>query len=80
MFLSPDRKTRSLSLMILLALIGTLPACEGPTLMPTPNLHIQAEDDLFKNVDKDPNAVGVFIFGYLVFFGLIIHAALTSPL
>jgi len=34
----------------------------------------------FKNVEKDPNAVGVFIFGYLVFFGLIVHAALTSPL
>lgn len=34
----------------------------------------------FKNVEKDPNAVGVFVFGYLVFFGLIVHAALTSPL
>ncbi len=34
----------------------------------------------FKNVEKDPNAVGVFVFGYLVFFGLVIHAALTSPL
>ncbi len=34
----------------------------------------------FKNVDKDPNAVGVFVFGYLVFFGLVVHAALTSPL
>jgi len=35
---------------------------------------------LFKNVEKEPNAVGVFVFGYLVFFGLILHAALTSPL
>ena len=34
----------------------------------------------FKNVEKDPNAVGAFVFGYLVFFGLILHAALTSPL
>ena len=34
----------------------------------------------FKNVEKDPNAVGVFVFGYLVFFGLIINAALSSPL
>jgi len=34
----------------------------------------------FKNIEKDPNAVGVFVFGYLVFFGLIAHAALTSPL
>ena len=34
----------------------------------------------FKNVEKDPNAVGIFVFGYLVFFGLILHAALTSPL
>jgi len=35
---------------------------------------------LFKKVEKEPNAVGVFVFGYLVFFGLILHAALTSPL
>jgi uncharacterized membrane protein YjfL (UPF0719 family) len=34
----------------------------------------------FKDVEKDPNAVGTFVFGYLVFFGLILHAALTSPL
>ena len=34
----------------------------------------------FKNVEKDPNAVGAFVFGYLVFFGLIINAALSSPL
>jgi len=34
----------------------------------------------FKDVEKDPNAVGVFVFGYLVFFGLILNAALTSPL
>ncbi len=34
----------------------------------------------FKDVEKDPNAVGVFVFGYLVFFGLVLHAALTSPL
>jgi len=34
----------------------------------------------FKDVEKDPNAVGAFVFGYLVFFGLILHAALTSPL
>lgn len=34
----------------------------------------------FKNVEKDPNAVGIFVFGYLVFFGLVLHAALTSPL
>ncbi len=34
----------------------------------------------FKDVEKEPTAVGVFVFGYLVFFGLILHAALTSPL
>ncbi|MFC1920223.1 DUF350 domain-containing protein [Chloroflexota bacterium] len=34
----------------------------------------------FKDIEKDPKAVGVFVFGYLVFFGLILHAALTSPL
>ena len=34
----------------------------------------------FRDVEKEPNAVGVFAFSYLVFFGLILHAALTSPL
>ena len=34
----------------------------------------------FKDVEKDPKAVGVFVFGYLVFFGLILHAAIISPL
>jgi len=31
-------------------------------------------------VDDDPLAVGVYVFGYLVFFGLILHGALTMPL
>ena len=31
-------------------------------------------------VDDDPVAVGVYVFGYLVFFGLILHGALTMPL
>jgi len=34
----------------------------------------------FIKIDEQPIAVGVFIFGYLVFFGLIIHAALLTPL
>jgi uncharacterized membrane protein YjfL (UPF0719 family) len=34
----------------------------------------------FLNVTKDPKAVGIYVFGYLVFFGLILHAALTTPL
>ena len=34
----------------------------------------------FKSVEKDPKAVGAFVFGYLVFFGLVLHAALSSPL
>ena len=34
----------------------------------------------FLNIDKDPKAVGIYVFGYLVFFGLILHAALTTPL
>jgi uncharacterized membrane protein YjfL (UPF0719 family) len=34
----------------------------------------------FLNVNKDPKAVGIYVFGYLVFFGLILHAALTTPL
>ena len=34
----------------------------------------------FINVNKSPVAVGIYVFGYLVFFGLILHAALTGPL
>jgi len=34
----------------------------------------------FCRVDENPVAVGVYVFGYLVFFGLILHAALTMPL
>ena len=35
---------------------------------------------LFASVNESPVAVGVYVFGYLVFFGLILHAALTTPL
>lgn len=34
----------------------------------------------FININKEPIAVGIYVFGYLIFFGLILHAALTSPL
>ena len=34
----------------------------------------------FKSIHDSPNAIGAYVFGYLVFFGLILHAALTSPL
>lgn len=34
----------------------------------------------FVNINKSPVAVGIYVFGYLVFFGLILHAALTTPL
>ena len=34
----------------------------------------------FVSVNKSPTGVGIYVFGYLVFFGLILHAALTSPL
>ena len=34
----------------------------------------------FLNIAKSPNAVGIYVFGYLIFFGLILHAALTTPL
>ena len=34
----------------------------------------------FANINQDPVAVGVHVFGYLVFFGLILHAALVTPL
>ena len=31
----------------------------------------------FVSVNKDPVAVGIYVFGYLIFFGLILHASLT---
>ncbi|TET26445.1 MAG: hypothetical protein E3J67_01510, partial [Dehalococcoidia bacterium] len=34
----------------------------------------------FASINKRPEAVGIYVFGYLVFFGLILHAALTTPL
>jgi uncharacterized membrane protein YjfL (UPF0719 family) len=34
----------------------------------------------FVSIKKSPLAAGIHVFGYLVFFGLILHAALTSPL
>jgi uncharacterized membrane protein YjfL (UPF0719 family) len=34
----------------------------------------------FASVNKEPIAVGIYVFGYLLFFGLILHAALTTPL
>ena len=34
----------------------------------------------FLSVNKSPEAVGIYVFGYLIFFGLILHAALTTPL
>ena len=34
----------------------------------------------FVNIKQDPVAVGSYVFGYLLFFGLILHAALTTPL
>jgi hypothetical protein len=33
----------------------------------------------FINVNKSPIGVGIYVFGYLVFFGLILHAAVTTP-
>ncbi len=34
----------------------------------------------FVSINKSPVAIGIYVFGYLVFFGLILHAALTGPL
>ncbi len=34
----------------------------------------------FGSISKSPVAVGIHVFGYLVFFGLVLHAALTGPL
>jgi uncharacterized membrane protein YjfL (UPF0719 family) len=35
---------------------------------------------LFLSIQQKPVAVGIYVFGYLVFFGLIIHGALIMPL
>ncbi len=34
----------------------------------------------FFSINESPVAVGIYVFGYLVFFGLILNAALTGPL
>jgi len=34
----------------------------------------------FANIKESPVGAGVHVFGYLVFFGLILNAALTGPL
>jgi uncharacterized membrane protein YjfL (UPF0719 family) len=34
----------------------------------------------FLSIERNPVAVGIYVFGYLVFFGLIIHGALIMPL
>jgi len=34
----------------------------------------------FKTLGQEPIGAGVYVFSYLVFFGLIMHAALTTPL
>ena len=34
----------------------------------------------FSRINESPVAAGLHMFGYLVFFGLILHAALTGPL
>jgi uncharacterized membrane protein YjfL (UPF0719 family) len=34
----------------------------------------------FGCINESPLAAGLHVFGYLVFFGLILHAALTGPL
>jgi len=34
----------------------------------------------FISINQSPEAVGIYVFGYLIFFGLILHAALTAPL
>ena len=34
----------------------------------------------FGSIKESPVAAGLHVFGYLVFFGLVLHAALTGPL
>jgi uncharacterized membrane protein YjfL (UPF0719 family) len=37
-------------------------------------------DIAFVRINESPEAAGLHVFGYFVFFGLILHAALTGPL
>jgi len=34
----------------------------------------------FRSIGGSSIAVGIYVFGYLVFFGLILHGALTTPI
>jgi uncharacterized membrane protein YjfL (UPF0719 family) len=34
----------------------------------------------FNSVGSNSLAIGIYVFGYLIFFGLIVHAALVMPL
>ena len=34
----------------------------------------------FVSINQSPEAVGIYVFGYFIFLGLILHAALTAPL
>ena len=34
----------------------------------------------FRGINIEPIAVGLYVFGYMLFFGLILNAALTTPL
>ena len=34
----------------------------------------------FVSINESPVAVGIYVFGYLIFFGLILHGALAGPL
>jgi uncharacterized membrane protein YjfL (UPF0719 family) len=34
----------------------------------------------FLSIQQNPVAVGIYVSGYLVFFGLILHGALVMPL
>jgi hypothetical protein len=34
----------------------------------------------FVSIQQKPLAVGIYVFGYLLFFGLILHGALVMPL
>ncbi len=34
----------------------------------------------FISINKSSLAVGIYVFGYLIFFGLILHSGLTGPL
>ena len=62
--------------MVIMAVICTFLGFLGIRIldMLTPKIH-ERED-----IGKDPTAIGIFIAGFIIFIGLVIHGACTAPI